>query len=186
MRRNLEKAMGSSVAGMGLGIGFLAQEQSRRVPIWVFLLVALLVIVVAVIWVLYEEQEEEEAVAEPEVPAFDAAVEAPEVPTRAEAVEELEVAEPEVEAPPAPEPDDLTRIEGIGPKLSGVLQAAGISTFAGLAETEVGRLRQVLDEAGIARISDPATWPEQAKLAAAGDWEALETLQDRLKGGREV
>jgi predicted flap endonuclease-1-like 5' DNA nuclease len=84
------------------------------------------------------------------------------------------------------EPDDLKRIEGIGPKLAGVLEAAGISTFAALAGTEVGRLQEILDEAGIARISDPGSWPEQAKLAVAGDWDALEALQDRLKGGRQA
>jgi hypothetical protein len=32
---------------------------------------------------------------------------------------------------------------------------------------------------------DPATWPEQAKLAAEGNWEELKKRQDELKGGRE-
>ena len=31
---------------------------------------------------------------------------------------------------------------------------------------------------------DPSTWPEQASLAAAGEWDALQALQDELKGGR--
>jgi hypothetical protein len=30
------------------------------------------------------------------------------------------------------------------------------------------------------------TWPEQAKLAASGEWEALEKLQDELKGGKRT
>jgi hypothetical protein len=44
---------------------------------------------------------------------------------------------------------------------------------------------QILRKADI-RLADPATWPEQAHLAAAGHWGALETLQNELKGGRRV
>jgi predicted flap endonuclease-1-like 5' DNA nuclease len=87
-----------------------------------------------------------------------------------------------VEGPPA---DDLTRIAGIGPKISNVLQGAGIATYAQLAATDVDRLRQILDESGI-RLANPDTWPEQARLAAAGDWDALKRLQGQLKGGRRV
>jgi len=87
-----------------------------------------------------------------------------------------------VEGTPA---DDLTRIAGIGPKISNVLQAAGITTYAQLAATKVDRLGQILDESGV-RLADPGTWPEQARLAAAGDWDALRGLQGQLKGGRRV
>jgi hydrogenase-4 membrane subunit HyfE len=80
-------------------------------------------------------------------------------------------------------PDDLKRIEGIGPKISGLLQAAGIATFAELASTDVSHLLQIVRDAGIT-IADPTTWPEQAALAAAGEWEQLEALQEALKGGR--
>lgn len=80
-------------------------------------------------------------------------------------------------------PDDLKRIEGIGPKISGLLQAAGIATFATLASTDVGHLHQIVRDAGIT-IADPTTWPEQAALAAEGEWEQLEVLQEALKGGR--
>ncbi len=80
--------------------------------------------------------------------------------------------------------DDLKRIEGIGPKLEQVLKEAGIKTFAQLAAKSTEELQRILDEAGIARISDPETWAEQAKLAAAGDWKGLEALQAQLKGGR--
>ena len=83
-------------------------------------------------------------------------------------------------------PDNLRRIEGIGPKISSVFQAVGITTFAQLAATDVSRLRQILTEAGLAALADPSTWPEQAGLAAAGKWDALEVLQDELKGGRRV
>jgi predicted flap endonuclease-1-like 5' DNA nuclease len=83
----------------------------------------------------------------------------------------------------AQEPDDLARIEGIGPKISQLLRQAGIRTFAQLASSGVDRLQQILDQAEL-RLADPGTWPEQAKLAAASDWGALEALQEQLKGGR--
>lgn len=82
-------------------------------------------------------------------------------------------------------PDDLAIIEGIGPKISAALQEAGIKTFTQLAGTEVKRLEEILEQDSRLRLADPTTWPKQAALAAAGDWHALEELQDKLKGGRE-
>jgi len=87
--------------------------------------------------------------------------------------------------PVAATPEDLTRIEGVGPKISSVLQAAGITNYAQLARTNAAQLQAILDEANL-RLADPSSWPEQARLAAADDWFALEELQDRLKGGREA
>ncbi len=94
----------------------------------------------------------------------------------------------EAEAPVPAKPDDLERIEGIGPKISSLLEAAGIKTFAQLAETEVDRIKQILAEADpkLLQLADPTTWPRQARMAATGKWEALEKWQDRLKGGRET
>jgi predicted flap endonuclease-1-like 5' DNA nuclease len=96
-----------------------------------------------------------------------------------------------VESQPAEEaakPDDLKRIEGIGPKIASVLQAAGITTFAQLAATEPGRIEQILEarDPRLRRLANPATWPEQARLAAADEWEALAALQGELKGGRRA
>ncbi len=98
-----------------------------------------------------------------------------------------EETKPAKAAPPA-KPDDLKRIEGIGPVISGVLQNAGVKTFAQLADTGVERIKEILKEADprLLRLADPATWPKQARLAASGKWEALEKLQDRLKGGKET
>jgi predicted flap endonuclease-1-like 5' DNA nuclease len=80
--------------------------------------------------------------------------------------------------------DDLAIIEGIGPKIAGVLNKAGIRTFGELAETPVAKLQQVLSEANFP--GDPGTWPQQAKLAAEGKMDELKRLQDELKGGRQV
>ncbi len=111
--------------------------------------------------------------------AYSAPVAAPAAPIAAAA--------PVFAAAPVPAtPDDLKRIEGIGPKISSLLNAAGIATFRQLAITDVARLRQILADANLSRLADPETWPDQAALAAAGDWAGLETLQSQLKGGKRV
>lgn len=82
--------------------------------------------------------------------------------------------------------DDLTKIEGIGPKINQLLHNAGIYTFQDLAQSEYETLKSILHEAGERfRIHDPTTWPKQSHLAAEGRWDELKNLQDRLKGGRE-
>ena len=83
--------------------------------------------------------------------------------------------------------DDLTKIEGVGPKINLLLQAAGINTFAQLAATAVDRLKEVLTGGGARfKLWDPTTWPEQAALAAKGDWAAFKKLTDELDAGRRV
>jgi hypothetical protein len=42
-----------------------------------------------------------------------------------------------------------------------------------------------LQEAGL-KMMNPETWIDQAKLAAADDWKALEKLQAKLVGGRKA
>jgi predicted flap endonuclease-1-like 5' DNA nuclease len=86
----------------------------------------------------------------------------------------------------AAEPDDLTRIEGIGPKIQELLYAARIFTFVTLSKTTADRLKEILDGGGERfQMHEPKTWPEQAQLAAEGQWEKLDELQDLLRGGRE-
>lgn len=146
------------------------QEGLSGIPLWLILLIFLLVVIVGVIWFLNQEQKEEGKSADSE--------------SDESADVEVVGVEGEHLVPEEIEPDDLTLIEGIGPKLSTVLHQAGILTWAKLAQTEVSELQRILDEAGISKISNPTTWPEQASLAAAGDWDGLEELQDELKGGR--
>jgi NADH-quinone oxidoreductase subunit I len=106
---------------------------------------------------------------------------------QAEAAKKADEEKAAAAAAPPTKPDDLKLVEGIGPKISGVLEAAGIKTFAQLAETKVDRIKEILEEADpkLLQLADPTTWPRQAKLAASGKWEALEKWQDRLKGGRQ-
>lgn len=85
-------------------------------------------------------------------------------------------------------PDDLKRIEGIGSKIADVLSAAGITTFAQLSKTKPDQIIEILEETdpNLLKLADPATWPNQARLAAGGKWEALERYQEKLKGGQEA
>jgi large subunit ribosomal protein L17 len=81
--------------------------------------------------------------------------------------------------------DDLTIIEGIGPKVAKLLAGIGISSFADLAKSDYSLIRKTLDEAGY-KYMEPTSWFDQAELAAKGDAEGLKKLQESLKGGRKV
>lgn len=91
---------------------------------------------------------------------------------------------------PAPAPvvvqtsDDIEIVEGIGPKIAGVLRQEGIATFAQLAAADLETLRQILAQNRLAQIADPATWPQQAQLAAEGKFDELTQLQGTLRAGR--
>lgn len=81
--------------------------------------------------------------------------------------------------------DDLKIVEGIGPKIAGLLVDAGINTWSKLSETPVSKIQEVLDAAGPRyKLAKPGTWPQQAGLAAAGKWNELRKLQDELDGGK--
>lgn len=81
--------------------------------------------------------------------------------------------------------DDLTALEGIGPKVASLLAGIGIISFEGLAQADYAAVRSALDAAGY-KYMEPAGWIEQATLAAKGDLEGLKKLQDSLKGGRKI
>lgn len=83
-------------------------------------------------------------------------------------------------------PDDLKIVEGIGPKIEGLLKDAGITNWTDLAGSTEARLQEILDLAGPRyRLAKPATWPKQASLAAQGKWDELKKLQDHLQGGND-
>ena len=84
-------------------------------------------------------------------------------------------------------PDDLKKIEGIGPKIAEILAASGIITFGDLAAAKADTLRATLEAAGNRyKAHDPTTWPAQAQMAADGKWDELQVWQDELDGGRVV
>ena len=81
--------------------------------------------------------------------------------------------------------DDLTKIEGVGPKIQGLLKSGGIRSFKQLAEANYDTIKSILDAAGSRyQMHDPTSWPKQSQLAADGHWEELKVLQDELDGGR--
>jgi len=81
--------------------------------------------------------------------------------------------------------DDLKKIEGIGPKAAEALVNAGVDTFAKLAKADPANIKEILVAAS-SRLAhlEPATWPQQSELAAAGNWDELKVLQDKLDGGK--
>jgi predicted flap endonuclease-1-like 5' DNA nuclease len=129
-------------------------------------------------------------------------VEPDSIPLEIRPVEPAEIAESEIAAGPeeislsrmetaesalpnlGEQTEDLKIIEGIGPSIAALLGQAGISTFHQLAETSIERLREILSAARLGHLADPATWPEQARLAEKGQWDELKQLQDTLSRGR--
>ena len=73
--------------------------------------------------------------------------------------------------------DDLTLVDGVGPKIAGLLTDAGIDSWRALADADVERLRLVLAEAGPRyRMHDPSSWPTQGRLLAEGRWQDFRDL----------
>lgn len=83
-------------------------------------------------------------------------------------------------------PDDLTRIEGIGPSISSALEAAGYATFRVVADARDDELRGVIRRAGLRFAPSLGTWSEQAELLASGDEAGFTRLVDELVGGRRA
>ena len=82
--------------------------------------------------------------------------------------------------------DDLKMVEGVGPKIEGLLHDAGITTWEELANASTEKVQKILDDAGPRyRMHQPTTWAKQARMAADGQWEELVKYQDYLDGGRE-
>jgi len=124
-----------------------------------------------------------QAPAAPKAPAAQKEA-APKAPAaKVEAPAKAPVAKKETPA----KPDDLTLIEGIGPKIAELLHKAGIKTFAQLAVSHPQDIKAILENAGKRfQMHDPATWPQQSALARDGKTAELAILQDNLKGGRKA
>lgn len=75
---------------------------------------------------------------------------------------------------------DLTVVDGIGPKIAELCLGIGVTNWQALAHTEVVALQSMLDAAGSRyRVHDPSSWPKQAALLAAGDWQGFKRLTER-------
>ncbi|MFK7933520.1 MAG: helix-hairpin-helix domain-containing protein [Saprospiraceae bacterium] len=117
----------------------------------------------------------------------------PEDPSAADTTADIQqaVADAAVIAATAPivveaevEVDDLTKVEGIGPKIAEALNGAGIRTFAALASQTPEQVKNIIVAANkVFKSRNPQTWPKQAAMAANGQWDELKKWQDILDGG---
>ena len=81
--------------------------------------------------------------------------------------------------------NDLTIIEGIGPKIQQLFHNNNIKTWKSLSNCSVQKCQSILDDGGEAyRIHNPGTWPKQARLAYEGKWKKLLKWQEELDGGQ--
>ncbi len=81
--------------------------------------------------------------------------------------------------------NDLTVIEGIGPKIAKILSENGVNSFKTLITTPVEDIKTWLKGHKMPFIN-PTTWAEQAQLADEGKIEAFEALKKALKGGKRA
>jgi predicted flap endonuclease-1-like 5' DNA nuclease/predicted nucleic acid-binding Zn-ribbon protein len=81
--------------------------------------------------------------------------------------------------------DDLTVVEGIGPKIAELLNENGIVNYGQLANASVETLQEILDRGGERfKVHDPGTWAEQSALLRDGNMDAFNKLCEELKGGK--
>jgi predicted flap endonuclease-1-like 5' DNA nuclease len=82
-------------------------------------------------------------------------------------------------AAPAAPPDDLTKLNGIGPRISMILADGGVTTYAELEHTDSSQLRKIIAQSGALPPSSLDSWPKQAAYAERGDWQGLATYNNR-------
>ncbi len=81
--------------------------------------------------------------------------------------------------------NDLTVVEGIGPKIKELFHSHDVTTWKALSECTVEKCQEVLTSGGDRyKIHKPGTWPKQAKFAYEGKWAELLKWQDELDGGK--
>ncbi len=131
----------------------LSARRKRFSPWWFGLKLGMIGAIVVWWWLQEQEQEKPKTVEIKRVVLPD---------------DDVEPAAPEPEKPKAKakpktvEPDDLTAIDGIGPKYAAVLNEAGVATFAQLAKMDANPIRNIFRDA-VGRAPDPTGWIEQAK-----------------------
>lgn len=83
------------------------------------------------------------------------------------------------------DPDDFTKLVGIGPSMDKRLKQIKIKSFLQLSEISVDTLMEQLTATG-ARVNNKTlmkSWAKQAILANSGDFDALKIFQNTLKKG---
>ncbi len=81
--------------------------------------------------------------------------------------------------------NDLTIVEGIGPKIQELFHNHDVNTWKALSECTIDKCEDVLKSGGDRfKMHNPGTWPEQSKMAYEGRWADLLKWQDELDGGK--
>ena len=75
--------------------------------------------------------------------------------------------------------DDLTRVNGIGPRYAEILIAARVDSFSQLAAMSTDELAGLFAAADVNRPKSLESWIAQAELAARGDWAGLDAYQSK-------
>ena len=75
--------------------------------------------------------------------------------------------------------DDLTQLNGIGPRIASILNDGGITSYNQLQHANTGELRQIIATGGALPPSSLESWPTQASYAARGDWSGLAAYNKR-------
>ncbi len=129
---------------------------------------------------------EETPAAEETAVVEEAAVAAEPVSEAAATVEETPAKEEKPKKAEKAKADDLTKIEGIGPKAAEALVSAGLETYVKLAQADADNMKEILTKAS-SRMAhlDPTSWAKQAQMAADEKWDELKEWQDKVKGGVE-
>lgn len=80
--------------------------------------------------------------------------------------------------------NDLEVIEGIGPKIAGLFNENGVTTFAQVSGMSVPAMNAILEKGGSRfKLANPSTWAAQARLCHENRWSELLALQDSLSAG---
>ena len=82
-------------------------------------------------------------------------------------------------------PDDLKIVEGIGPKMEGALNKAGIFTFVQLERASEEQLHRAIEADGLQFAPSVPTWARQADYLVKGDEVGFKAYTDHLVAGRE-
>jgi len=81
--------------------------------------------------------------------------------------------------------DDLTVVEGIGPKISELFHNNNIKTWYSLSTASLEECQEALNSGGKRfEMHNPGSWSLQAGMAFEGKWEELAKWQSEHKGGR--
>jgi len=77
--------------------------------------------------------------------------------------------------------NNLKIVEGIGPKIEGILNKAGYITWKDLVNADLDTLQNIMHDAGPRyRIHSPRTWQQQIQLCMDKNWQGLIDFQQKL------